>query len=333
MKMLLYPFEEQFDVPALSVEFCDCQCFVSQMVGEEAVDVTGSEVFICDHSESFGIAPGWLDSCKFDGLIVDYTSVGITSTGLNSFVQHVVLCPCYEERPVLVDEVKESEEIDITFIQKIDSSHFNTEIVQSLDIVHRSICKVDIDRKITSEIKERMHLDTCLSRSEFSPRTELQTETYCTAIKGIDHIVNIEPEWIFRIQRTNSLDKGLSKVTVDTPIPLFICFGKSVSWNSVTDTAMIQFMLDGIEAGLNVAKTVLRSILCKAHHEKLVVAGKVPGTIVSLVSEDTCIEVSARYERHKLSKYGFSCEHWLTDKMTSPKLQFKSRTRKTFVIN
>ena len=78
MKMLLYPFEEQFDVPALSVEFCDCQCFVSQMVGEEPVDVTGSEVFICDHSESFGIAPGWLDSCKFDGLIVDYTSVGIT---------------------------------------------------------------------------------------------------------------------------------------------------------------------------------------------------------------------------------------------------------------
>ena len=173
-----------------------------------------------------------------------------------------------------------------------------------------------------------MHLDTCLSRSEFSPRTELQTETYCTAIKGIDHIVNIEPEWIFRIQRTDSPDKSLSKVTVDTPVPLFICLGKSVPWNSVTDTAMIQFMLDSNEAGLNVAKTVLRSILRKAHHEKLIVTGKVPGTIISLVSGDTSIEVSARYERHKLSKYGFPCEHWLTDKMTSPKLQFKSCTRK-----
>ena len=153
--------------------------------------------------------------------------------------------------------------------------------------MHRSICKVDIDRKIPPEVKERMHLDTRLGRPELSPRTELQTETYGAAVKGIDHIVYIEPEWIFNIQRTDSLDKSLSKVTVDTPVPLFICFGKSVSWNGVTDTAMIQFMLDCNEAGLNVAKTVLRSILRKAHHEKLVVAGKVPGTIVSLVSGDT----------------------------------------------
>ena len=102
----------------------------------------------------------------------------------------------------------------------------------------------------------------------------------------------------------------------------------SVSWNSVTDTAMIQFMLDSNEVGLNVAKAVLRSILRKAHHEKLIVAGKVPGTIISFVSGDTCIEVSARYERHKLSKYGFPCEHRLTDKMVSPKLRFKSCTRK-----
>ena len=138
-----------------------------------------------------------------------------------------------------------------------------------------------------------------------------------------------ESEWVFRIQRTDSLDKSLSKVTVDTPVPLFICFGKSVSWNSITDTAMIQFMIDCNEASLIVLKTVLRSILRKAHHEKLIVAGEVPGAIVSIVSGDTCIEVSARYERHKLSKYGFSCEHGLTDKLVSPKLRFKSCTKKS----
>lgn len=37
--MLLYPFEEQFDVPTLSVEFCDCQGFVSQIVGKEAINL------------------------------------------------------------------------------------------------------------------------------------------------------------------------------------------------------------------------------------------------------------------------------------------------------
>ena len=69
-----------------------------------------------------------------------------------------------------------------------------------------------------------MYLDTSLSRSESSPRTELQTEIYSAAVKSIDHIVNIEPEWIFRIQRTDSLDKSLSKVTVDTPVLWHECF-------------------------------------------------------------------------------------------------------------
>ena len=156
MKMLHYPFVEQFDVPTFSVEFCDCQGFVSPKVCKEAVYLAGSEVFICDHSESLRIAPGRLDSCKLDDLIADYT-----------------------------------------LVQKIDGSHLDTEIVQSLDIVHRSICKVDIDRKIPPEVKERMHLDTRLGRPELSPRTELQTETYGAAVKGIYHIVYIEPARVF----------------------------------------------------------------------------------------------------------------------------------------
>lgn len=108
MKVLLYPFVEKFDVPALSVEFCDRQSFVSQMVCKEAIDFTCSEVFISDHSESFGIALGWLDSCQFDNLIADYTGLGITSSGLDNFVQHVVFRSGYEEGSVLVDMVKES---------------------------------------------------------------------------------------------------------------------------------------------------------------------------------------------------------------------------------
>ena len=328
MKMLLYPFEEQLDVPALSVEFCDRQSFVSQMVGKEVVDLTGSEVFICDHSESLGIALGWLDSCQFDSLITDYAGLGIPSSGLDNFVQHVVFRPGYEEGSVLVDVVKESEEIDITFVQKIDGSHLNTESIKSLDNMHRGICKVDIDRKIASQIQESMHLYTSFSLSEFSPWTEFQTKTYSAAIKGIDHIVNIEPEWIFRIQRTDSLDESLSEVSVYTPVPSLVCFSESISWNSVTDATMIQLMLNCNQTRLNISKAILRSILRKAHHEKLIVAGQIPGMIVSLVSGDTCVEVSTRYKRHKLSKYGFSCEHRLTDKMVSPKLRFKSCTRK-----
>lgn len=204
MKMLLYPFEEQFDVPALSVEFCDCQGFVSQMVGKEAIDIAGSEASIGAHSEVLGIALGWLDSCQFDNLVADYASFGIISSGLYNFVQHVVFRPSYEECTVLVDMVKESEEIDITFVQKIDGAHLNTESVKSLDIMHRSSCKVvDIDRKITSKIQESMHLYTCFNCSEFCPWTEFQTKTYGAAVECINYIVDVKPERVFGIQGTD----------------------------------------------------------------------------------------------------------------------------------
>ena len=109
---------------------------------------------------------------------------------------------------------------------------------------------------------------------------------------------------------------------------LLVCFCKSVSWNSITDAAMIQLVLNCNQTRLNVSKTVLRSVLRKTHHKKLIVAGQIPGTIVSLVSGDACVEVSTRYKRHKLSKYDFSCEHRQTDQLVSPKLRFKSCTRK-----
>ena len=59
--MLLDPFEEQFHVPTFAVEFCYGQGFITEMVGQEAVDVACGEVFVSDHPQFFGIT--------FDGLV------------------------------------------------------------------------------------------------------------------------------------------------------------------------------------------------------------------------------------------------------------------------
>lgn len=328
MKILLYPFEEQFDVPALSVEFCDCQGFVPQMVGKEAIKLTSSEVFISDHSESFGIALGWLDSCQFDNLIADYAGFGITPSGLDNSVKHVVFRPSYEECSVLVDVVEEPEEINITFVQKIDGPHLNAESIKSLDIMHRGICEVDIDRKIASKIQESMHLYTSFSCSELCPWTKLQTKACDAAIEGANHIVNVKPKRIFCIQGTDSFYESLTKVPIYTPVPLLVRFCESIPWNRVTDAAVVQLVLNCNQTRLNVSKTVLLSVLRKTHHEKLIVAGQIPATIISLVSSDACAEVPTRYKLHKLSKYGFSSIHRRTNRLVSLKLRFESCTRK-----
>ena len=45
---------------------------------------------------------------------------------------------------------------------------------------------------------------------------------------------------------------------------------------------MIQFVLNCNQTRLNISKAILRSILRKTHHEKLIVAGQIPGTMSPL---------------------------------------------------
>lgn len=118
-------------------------------------------------------------------------------------------------------------------------------------------------------------------------------------IKGIDQIIIIKPEWIFCIQGTDSLNEILIKYS--SSFARFFC--ESVPCNSIADAVIIVFNYKQVRFNIPIA--VLRGILRKTRHEKLIVAGQVPETTINLESGDARIEVSTEYERHKLSKKDF----------------------------
>lgn len=105
-----------------------------------------------------------------------------------------------------------------------------------------------------------MHHDANLSGSKLCPWTEFQTKTYDTAIEGINHIVEVKSERIFCIQGMYSFNENLTKVPVYTPVPLFIYFSESTLWNSVTNVAMIQFVLN-----CNQAPSISRRLFFEAY--------------------------------------------------------------------
>ncbi len=51
MQMLLYPFQEKFHVPSLSIEFCNGKSIVSQMVGDETVEISRGKFFVDYHAK------------------------------------------------------------------------------------------------------------------------------------------------------------------------------------------------------------------------------------------------------------------------------------------
>ena len=70
VQMLLYPLEEQFDLPALAVQFRDGQrVFNRTVVGQKAIDLPGLKVLIHNKSQRIGILSGRVISGKSDGLV------------------------------------------------------------------------------------------------------------------------------------------------------------------------------------------------------------------------------------------------------------------------
>lgn len=103
------PFEEEFDVPTLAVEFRDGEGLVSHVVGQESVDLSVGKVLIGNQPEFFRITPGGLVGRQFDDFIGHDSGVLVDWAGIEDVVFDVVLGPRNEEGAVPMNAVKQVE--------------------------------------------------------------------------------------------------------------------------------------------------------------------------------------------------------------------------------
>ena len=340
MQMLLYPFEEKFHVPSLSIEFCDGKSIVSQMVGEETVDISRGKVFIDYHAEFLWVLLLGVLLGKSDDLIADNTSLLINRHGLDNLILHIILSSCHKECAILVDDIEESAEVHIPLVYQIDSSHLDTDFIQSVNIVNRCFGQKHEYWEIASQIKLGMQFNATLLLSEFCPRAEFETETDGTAVERIDHVVNVKPEAILRIERAHLFDKDFPQFRIDMPVSELIRLSQSIAGNGIANTAVIELMGNSqrVQACLYIAQTILISILSQAHDKQLIVAGEVSHPVIASVLGNNIIEFPTGYELHNLCEYYLSEIHVTRFFDENCKVsQFKSCTRnvesKSFYFN
>ena len=172
--MLFDPFEEQFNLPTFPIELRDRQGIKYSIVGYEPINDVGRKVFIYNHSERFRIMFSRLVSGMSDHLITDYSGLQVSRTGAYNSILHVVLCPGDEENSLSVDEIEQTEEIQVTLIYYVNSSRLNIQFVKDLDIMDRSLGQTHENREVTPEVQLGMYLDTAFVFPEGSPRAQLQ---------------------------------------------------------------------------------------------------------------------------------------------------------------
>ena len=87
VQMLLDPLEEQFDLPALAVQFRDGQrVFNRKVIGQEAIDLPVLKVFIHNESQRVRILSGRVISGKSDGLVGKNAGTLVDWSGLKNFI-------------------------------------------------------------------------------------------------------------------------------------------------------------------------------------------------------------------------------------------------------
>lgn len=323
--MLLDPFKEDFNLPTFPVEFRDRQGIKRCIVSNEPVNDIGSIVFIYNHPKWFGIMLSRFVSGKPNHLITDYPSLQICGAGAFNSILHVVFCPGDEESPISMDEIEQPEEVQVSLINHVNGSRFYIKFIEDLDIVDRCLGQPNENGEAALEIQQGVHFDTTLILPECSPWAELQTQVDRAAVKGVDKVVYVNPEIIIvLIHRSGDVHKYTGKISIYSPITIFICFGKGIPRDSMSYAAMIQFTGNSFQAIFDITEAIPLGKLGKTYDVEMITAREITNPIIPIVSGNTFIEFVFWHHGHKLSKDSFPVVHGDNRYDLAIKVDFKS---------
>lgn len=119
MQMLLDPLKEDLNLPSFPIKFCNCDCINREVIGEGAINLPISKVFIYNKSKVVRILSGSIKSGKLDCFIGDKFRLGINFSILNDLVKHIIFGSGDKLCVILVKVFIERVNFHIDFIHKI----------------------------------------------------------------------------------------------------------------------------------------------------------------------------------------------------------------------
>ena len=230
VQMLLDPLEEQLDLPALAVQFCNSQwIFNRKVVGQEAIHPPGLKVLIHNKSQRIGILPGRVIAGESDGLVGKNAGTFINRPGLKDLIGYVVLGPRDEVRTLLLEVLLKFLESDVSLVHQAESTCFDRDLINHFGIVDLAGSEQDKGGNRASQVHQRMHLEGALAMVGLCPRTQLQTQLNGAAVKRIYHLIKANPQLFILVKLSGFLYQSHRKVLIDMPVLLLVGLSQSGS--------------------------------------------------------------------------------------------------------
>ena len=166
-QVLLYPFEEQFDTPAITVKFRDKGCGSFQIIGEKDVFRTVLGIYGDDFTEFFGVILGAFINRESSSHIRNDVFRKPSFPG-SDLEPDIGFGPYHKESLYAVDGVKILK-IVVASVKDIMGSDFIRDFIHHLRVVNIGWCNMHESRDLCFHIIKRVHLYSSFMLTEFGP--------------------------------------------------------------------------------------------------------------------------------------------------------------------
>ena len=307
-KMLLDPFEEQFDLPSGLVQQCDGPSWFAEVVGQEHELLARRRIGIPDATQGVGVAMMRIKTFQNNRLIETDAKTLFDRMGITALEPEVVFGSGDEEGAIAMNTVQ-SHEVQISPVHDVERPCFDGQFVEDVDIVNLAGGNNDKGWNVSMKVQQRMQFDRRFALSEFRPRKQRQAKIDRCGIQGVGDLLQFGGEDLAGIQIGRLPNQHLRKIRKDRPWPFLVCIRQRTSSHRPPNPGMVQAMPQGPHAGVDIAQAFPIGQLRKRHDKKLLVAGQRSHSPVPVVASNALVELILRKPVHQLRKHRPSFVH------------------------
>ena len=327
-QMLLDPFEEQLDLPALFVKCANSQRRKRHVVRQELQCLA-----------SFGIGVGHLPNqlwipfvrCvprQLNVLIAYQARVDRDRKLLNHNELHIAFGAGHKEGSGGMQLVQPGK-VDIRLVHHVIGANLDVallgedvEDVEDFDIVHLAVADVNKTRDRSTQIHQCVKFDGCFCRTKRRPRKQAQAQIDRGRIQRVNRCAHQRFEFgagcIVGVKRTSHADQMMGQIGKDFPWSHSVGIGQCVARDGLAAKAQVIEMLAlHAQIDLDVAQRFAGGQLSKRQSQELIEAREVFDFVPSAPGQDHPAECLQGQISHDLRKDELTRVHACPQQMRS----------------
>jgi len=301
-QVLFDPFEEQFDLPAVFVKCCNCQCWQDKVVGQKDQCLACLWVLESNPSQVLWVVLRGIESSEQHRLVANDAGCSVCRSGVNPPRIHVDFGPRDEKSARSMHRIEPSE-VQVTTVHHVEGASLDRHEVEYVDLVHLSVADVDKRWDCAPQVQKRVQLDSAFGFAKRSPIEQAQTQIDRGCVQRVNGVLQVESDQVrVAVELACATNQQCSDVRPNAPIARFVGIGQRRAMNAVTQSHRIKFARIGPKRYLDIAKTLAPRQLRKGHHAKLLGAGHATNARVASVAIDDATKARPWHELHNLRK-------------------------------